>query len=160
MIPLAVPAHSGHARRCSLTFAALLCASLAGCTGDWVPFSGGALEGPVTAAPQDWRGVITDEVIQLETQPGDPYSVNLWVVARQEGLYVFGGANRATWVEHIDLDPRVRLRADGKIYELRADRVRSADEFEQFAQRWEKKYGHRPRNENVEETWLLRLTPR
>ncbi|MEM1232161.1 MAG: hypothetical protein AAGI15_16605, partial [Pseudomonadota bacterium] len=141
-------------------FVALLCLGLTACTGDWVPFSGGALEGPVTPAPADWRTVMTDEVIQLETQPGDPYSVNLWVVAGEDRLYIFAGANRATWIEHIEVDPRVRLRADGRIYELRADRVRSADEFEQFAQQWEAKYGDRPRNESVDETWLMRLTPR
>lgn len=143
-----------------LLFAGLLAGCLAGCSADWVPFSGGALEGPVASPPEDWRTVVVDEVIRLESQPSDPYSVNLWVVPREGWLYVFAGANRANWIEHIEQDPRVRIRAGGRIYELRADRVNDAEEFAAFAQSWQDKYGSRPRTESVTETWLMRLSPR
>lgn len=143
-----------------LVLASLLAACAGGCSADWVPFSGGALEGPVAAPPEDWRAVVVDEVIRLESQPADPYSVNLWVIPRERWLYVFAGANRANWIEHIEQDPRVRLQAGGMIYELRADRVSDAEEFEAFAQSWQDKYGRRPRNESVTETWLMRLSPR
>ncbi len=134
--------------------------ALSACSSDWVPFSGGALSGTSTSSPADWRTVAVTEVIQLETQPADPYSVKLWVVEAQGNLYVFAGASYSTWVEHIDANPNVRLEADGSIYELRAERVTDAAEFQVFAERWEAKYGRRPRNENVDETYLLRLVPR
>ena len=133
--------------------------------GNWgcaenIPFSSGALEGEVVVNPADWSAVGAPSVIQLESQGEEPYSVNLWVIGEGEKLYVFAGDNRTTWVEHIEANSQVRLRSGGNIYELQASRVTDADEFEWFAQAWDEKYGHRPRNENVAETWLMRLRPR
>ena len=71
--------------------------------------------------------------------------------------YVHAGASRATWVEHMEADPNVRLRVDGTLYELAAVRVADQDEFDRFADAYEKKYGNRPRNENVDEAYLFRL---
>jgi hypothetical protein len=76
------------------------------------------------------------------------------------GLYVHAGANRATWVEHIEQDPNVRVLIGASLYELRAVRVESAEEFAAFAEVYEVKYGNRPRNENVDEAYLFRLMPR
>ena len=53
----------------------------------------------------------------------------------------------------------VRLRAGDSIFEFEALRVIDAQEFELFAQAWETKYGNRPRNENIAETYLYRLRP-
>ena len=75
-------------------------------------------------------------------------------------LHVFAGDNRANWVEDIEQNANVRLRAGNEIYELEAQRVSDADVFERFAQAWEAKYGSRPRNENVTETYLYRLQAR
>ena len=57
------------------------------------------------------------KTIQLETRPADPYSVNIWVIALGEHLYVHAGANRSEWVEHMEADPNVRLRVGDSIYE-------------------------------------------
>lgn len=130
-----------------------------GCA-DKIPFSSGALDGQLVANPTDWTAVGSPSIIQLETQGDEPYSVNLWVIGDGEKLYVFAGANRSTWVEHIEINPLVRLRSGPNLYELVASRVTDADEFERFAQAWDEKYGNRPRNENVDETWLIRLRPR
>ena len=121
---------------------------------------GGALTGNVTPAPADWSD--TDEVstVQLETRPADPYSVNVWVVALDEHLYVHAGANRSEWVEHIEADPDVRLRVGDAIYALRAARVETQDECDRFSEAYEAKYGRRPRNGNVAEAYLFRLAPR
>ena len=73
---------------------------------------------------------------------------------------MFAGDNYTTWIENIDANPDVRLGVAGKIYELTASRVTDPDVFEKFAQAWEAKYGNRPRNENVSETYLIRLVPR
>lgn len=130
------------------------------CSEESMPFSGGALVGTLAAAPADWRTVTDREVIQLESQPADPYSVNLWVIGEESHLYVFAGGTKATWVEHIEVDPNVRMKIGDSIYELKAERVSDADEFERFAQSWEAKYGRRPWNEDVHDTYLMRLTTR
>ena len=86
---------------------------------------------------------------------------------RQEGvigmgpyLYVHAGANRAAWVEHMEVDPLVRMLIEDRLYELRAARVEDQSEFARFADVYETKYGNRPRNENVAEAYLFRLSAR
>lgn len=141
----------------SLTLTAVLC--LSACA-DFIPFSGGQLEGTPTPVPADWTTAAAADVIQLETNPSEPYSVKLWIVGMGAELYVHAGANRATWVEHIEIDPAVRLLIGETLYELRAVRVQSAEEFKTFSDAYEIKYGNRPRNENVAEAYLFRLEPR
>ena len=130
-----------------------------GCA-EYLPISGGQIEGVVTPAPQQWGAVAEDKIIQLETNAGKAYSVNLWVVEVSGSLHVFAGDKRANWVEDIEQNPNVRLRAETSIFELEAVRVNDAQEFELFAQAWEAKYGNRPRTDNVDETYLYRLRPR
>ncbi len=110
--------------------------------------------------PADWT--FSDEVstIQLETRPSDPYSVNIWAVGIGDRLYVHAGANRSRWVENILADPQVRVRVAGKLYPLTAVRVEDPAEFATFADAYKKKYGTRPRNENVAEVYLYRLGAR
>jgi len=138
----------------------VLGAALASCGRPTLLLPGGALEGQVATTPDDWS--FTDEVdtIQLETLPADPYSVNIWVIALDSHLYVHAGANRSTWVENMESDPRVRLRVGEAIYELTAARVATQEEFDRFSDAYEKKYDRRPGNENVAEAYLYRLTPR
>ena len=45
---------------------------------NYIPFSAGGLNGKVVETPDDWTRVAQAEIVQLETQPADPYSVNLW----------------------------------------------------------------------------------
>lgn len=138
----------------------VLATSLTACGGPLVLLPGGELEGTTAAAPDSWA--FTDEVdtVQLETQPSEPYSVNIWVIALDPNLYVHAGANRSTWVEHMEADPNVRLRVNGSIYELAASRVETQEEFDRFSDAYEKKYDRRPRNENVAEAYLFRLAAR
>lgn len=138
----------------------LMCSLIQGCAKENLPFASGALEGQVVPAPQDWRPVAQGEVIQLESRPSDPYSVNIWIIGEEKHLYVFAGGTKANWIEHIEVDPNVRIKIAEEIYELRAERVSDADEFEHFAQAWQAKYGRRPWNEDVNETYLMRLTAR
>jgi hypothetical protein len=137
-----------------------LAASVGGCGGPCLLLPGGALEGPTVPAPDGWS--FTDEVgtVQLETRPPDPYSVNVWVIALGGNLYVHAGANRSRWVENMEADPDVRLRVNDSIYELTASRVKGQEEFDRFSDAYEKKYGRRPRNENVTEAYLFRLVAR
>jgi hypothetical protein len=133
---------------------------LAGCGRPFVLLPGGALEGPTVAAPESWAFSDAVSTVQLETRPADPYSVNIWVTAVGESLYVHAGANRSAWVEHLEQDPRVRLRVEGSIYELAASRVDAQEEFDRFSDAYERKYGRRPRNGNVAEAYLFRLRAR
>lgn len=137
-----------------------LATALFACSGPFVLIPGGELEGPTRPAPESWA--FTDEVdtVQLETRPSDPYSVNIWLTATDEHVYVHAGANRSGWVEHIEADPRVRLRVRDTVYELTATRVREQAEFDRFARAYEQKYGMRPRNEDVAEVYLFRLERR
>ena len=130
------------------------------CSGPFVLLPGGELEGQVESAPSQWG--FTDEVstVQLESQPSDPYSVNIWATSTGESIYLHAGANRARWVEHIEVDPRVRLRVGDRIFELVAMRVTAAEEFSRFADAYEAKYGSRPRNETVSEVYAYRLEAR
>lgn len=121
---------------------------------------GGKLDGEQTTAPSDWS--FSDEVntVQLETRPEDPYSVNIWAVGMGPLLYVHAGANRSSWVEHMEANSDVRVRIEDELYELRASRVEGPDEFKRFSDAYEQKYGSRPRNENVAEAYLFRLEAR
>jgi hypothetical protein len=141
-------------------FSVLLALLLGGCGGPFLLLPGGRLDGETAAAPDDWSLAETVKTVQLETNPEDPYSVNIWAVGMGPRMYVHAGANRSTWVEHMEADPRVRLRVEDVVYELAAARVTGQDEFDQFASAYEEKYGSRPRNEDVSEAWLFRLVPR
>lgn len=121
-------------------------------------FPGGALDGSLDSAPSDWAFTDAIDTVQLETRPSDPYSVNIWVIALDNELYVHAGANRSEWVEHLEVDPNVRIRIGEKIYKLIATRVEEATEFARFAGAYERKYERRPRNENVAEAYLFRLS--
>jgi hypothetical protein len=121
---------------------------------------GGALEGAAATPPVDWSFSDAVDTVQLETRPSDPYSVNLWMIGLAGNAYVHAGASRSAWVEYMEADPNVRLRVGDSVYELAASRVTAQDEFDRFSAAYEKKYGNRPRNEDVAEAYLFRLTPR
>ena len=131
---------------------------LAGC--EYIPFSSGELQGTAAPIPSSWTEAASPNVIELETNPAAPYSVKLWIIGEGPNLWVHAGANRTTWVEHMETDPRVRVLMNDALFELRAERVTTQDEFDEFSDLYESKYGNRPRNENVDEAYLFRLLPR
>lgn len=130
-----------------------------GCGGPVAVFPGGALDGPVKPAPASFAFAREAGTIQLETRPADPYSVNVHGAVAGEGLYVSAGDNRAAWVEHIETDPRVRVRIEGDVYELRARRVTDAAELDAFAEVWiQNAWARDPRE--LGEVWVYRLEAR
>jgi len=145
------------ATKLALLFSLILTASSAGCGGPFAMLPGGALEGPTAPVPVDWSFTDAVDTVQLETRAADPYSVNIWVIALGDHLYVHAGDNRSAWVENLEADPNVRLRVGESIYELAASRVAGQEEFDRFSDAYEKKYGRRPGNENVAEVYLFRL---
>jgi hypothetical protein len=148
------------ARKSPIVMALVLSGMLVACGSPFVLLPGGALEGEKAPVPESWA--FTDEVdtIQLETNPLEPYSVNIWAIALDGNLYVHAGASRSRWIENMEADPRVRLKVSETIYELAASRVEGQDEFDRFSDTYEKKYGNRPRNESVSEAYLFRLKAR
>ena len=132
---------------------------LAGCA-EYLPLASSTLKGRVSPLALSLDRIIQDKIIQLETGASEAYSVNLWVVEVEGYLHVFAGDNKAKWVENMDQNSSVRLRSGDEVFELEAARVSDPEVFELFAKAWEAKYGNRPRNESVEETYLYRLRPR
>ena len=140
-----------------LSIALALSTLLWGCRGPVVLLPGGALDGATVPPPTDWSFTDEIEVLQLETQPADPYSVNVWVIALNEGLYVHSGSSHTAWVENMEADPRVRIKANESVYGLVATRVVSQDEFDRFISAYEEKYGSPPRNSDIGDVYLFRL---
>ncbi len=92
---------------------------VSGCSGPLFILPGGALKGPV--ADSAWPARAVDGVIQLETNPAAPYSVNLGYRLIDGKLYIDPAAERR-WYQYIAGDARVRIRFDGEteIYAARA----------------------------------------
>ena len=132
-----------------------------GCNGPLPFLGGGALSGDVVAVPESW-GEWTESVsvIQLETNPAVPYSVNIAYTVVGEHLYVYAGDTKTRWVEDMEADPRVRFRRDGLIYVLRAERVSGEAERVAFAKVWAARGSFSRDPQTLEEVWLYRLLPR
>ena len=129
------------------------------------PIAGGALQSQSTEVPDAWDEAREIKTFQMETQGDDPYSVNLWGVVVDDGLYVASGeGGGATWVGHLADDPNVRLRMSGKLYDLRAVRVGEAQEMLAVRLRYIEKYDIEDdpdmNGEFGEEAWVFRLDRR
>jgi hypothetical protein len=97
--------------------------------------------------------------VQLETRPEDPYSVNIACAVVDEQLYVSAGENKSQWVKNMEAKPLVRLRIDGDVYELSAQRVTDRAEMDTFAVEWIKNsWARDPRK--LDEPWVYRLQAR
>jgi len=140
--------------------------ALAAC-GPLGPLPGGRLSGPAAAAPADWSFTAEHAQVELETNPADPYSVNVWCAALGERLYVptsmIRGPKQPTereWVRNAVADPRVRVRIAGQVYERRAVRVSDPAELEAARAALEQKYELDPAERDPErEIWIFRLEP-
>jgi hypothetical protein len=157
----------------------LVCAALAalGC-GPMVMFPGGRLSGDVKRAPSDWAFSESIDVVQIETRPSDPYSVNIWGAAKDGTFYVMAAnrerrwvknlmafyvmaANRERrWVKNLMADPNVRLKVCDDVYEMRANEVTDEATIESVVEVLVAKYDFRPNAEQRAEGALFALTPR
>jgi deazaflavin-dependent oxidoreductase (nitroreductase family) len=143
-----------------LAFAGLALATLA--CGPMGPIAGGKLDGELVTAPvSDWSFSDASDTVALETKPDDPYSVNVWAVADGPRLYVASGGGAGTaWAENLHADPRVRVRIDGKLYELSAVEVTDDAEKQASLALYKKKYDYEPEPEDAGKAILFRLDPR
>ena len=138
----------------------LLVAALVGCNGPTLLMAGGELDGPVEPAPEDWSTLAPFGTVQLETNPSDPYSVNLAGMLVDGVPQLNAGDSETTWVKHMAADPQVRLRVHGKLYELRATRITDRAGIERFAAEWMKQGSWARDPTKLDVVWIYRLDPR
>jgi F420H(2)-dependent quinone reductase len=137
-----------------------LCLALAGCGGPLGMIPGGTLEGTVESGTvEDWSFTHGVQKIQLETRPGDPYSVNVWCVAQGPNLWVTAGREANTWSKNLEADPRVRVRVGERIFERRAVRVIDPKEVELVLSLYEEKYDYERSPNGVGHPTQFRLDP-
>jgi len=131
-----------------------------GCGPVWM-LPGGSLAGPVEPAPEDWSFSDATDVVQLETRPEDPYSVNIWGVGIGKHFYVAAGeASSSAWAANLSEAPDVRLKIGESVYELRAVRVEDAVEIEACLAALKRKYDFEPKPEQRSSAAVFRLEPR
>ena len=122
-------------------------------------FAGGELNGEVLPTPNDWSFSDSTMLVQLETNPKKPYSVNIWGVGIGSNYYVAAGeASEADWANHIERNSAVRLRIEERIYLLDAHRVKDIKELVGVTTAFRNKYGGT--QEWVDSAWVYRLTSR
>ncbi len=73
---------------------------------------------------------------------------------------VFAGSLKSNWVAHVEVSQNARMKIGHAIYPLRATLVNNAHEFETFTRGRAAKYGRRPFNESVDDTYLVQLIER
>jgi hypothetical protein len=125
-----------------------------------VMIPGGRLAGETKPVPPDWSFTQGADTVQLETRPVDPYSVNVWGVAVGDDFYIASGKPTNAWAEHIAADDRVRLRVEGAIYEMRAERDDTPEGRERFLAAAMAKYDFEPDPDESSEAILFRLVAR
>ena len=131
-----------------------------GCNGPAGLLPGGGLEGETRPVPSDWSFAGDYGTAQIETRPEDPYSVNLVFTVLNGRVYVNAGDTETQWVKNLTEDPRVRLRVDGALYELRAERVTDADEITVFGEAWTSQSIFRRDPAGYDEVFIYRLVAR
>ncbi len=125
--------------------------------GPLIMIPGGELSGEVRSAPSDWSFSDAVKIVQLETRPADPYSVNIYGVAVGPDFYVAASKPDNQWVQHIPDDDSIRLRIGKAIYELRAVRDDSPEARERFLAAMKRKYGYEPKEGETYDSILFRL---
>ena len=130
-----------------------------GC-GPMVMIPGGELSGEVKPTPSDWSFSDDVETVQLETNPDDPYSVNVWGVSAGPHFYIAAGRKTNQCAENLRMDPHARLRIGDDIFEVQAVEVVEEAELDTFLAAAQQKYDFEPEPDQRAEAALFRLGPR
>jgi len=123
------------------------------------PLAGGRLRGPAQAPPVSWELLRPYDTVQLETRPGNEYSVNVWGTAI-DGEFWVACRPSSRWLPYVRADSRVRLRIHGSIYELEATIDRDRARIDAFFDQLDREYDWRPTPEDRARALLIRMRPR
>ncbi|MGH0036331.1 MAG: hypothetical protein ACQGVK_14990 [Myxococcota bacterium] len=132
--------------------------------GPWGMLPGGRLRGPgEPCEPAALLALGRVERVELEVRPARPRSITTWSLVHEGAFYV--PADFLTpwkrWPHQALEDPRVRLRAAGRIFECRAERVRDAALVARLRAGIARKYDLQPDSRAARiEVWWFRLGPR
>ncbi|MEM7410871.1 MAG: hypothetical protein AAF430_11600 [Myxococcota bacterium] len=144
--------------RCML--AALALTSSVACNGPFLLLPGGTLQGDAQPAPADWGFAGDAGIFELETNPSEPYSVNLAYTVIDGRLLLNAGDTETQWVQNMDADPNVRLRLDGTLYEAHAARIDDEALVDAFSDAWTNQSMFRRDPRELERVWIYELTTR
>ncbi len=136
------------------------CILLTACDGPLPFMAGGQLSGTEVEVPAIWQLEQNSAVVQLETRPDDPYSINLTYVQLDGMFYIYAGDTRTNWVQHIEVDPRIRIRIGETIYPGKALRVSDGEELAKFAGVWANLSSFQRDPLQFQEVWLYRVVAR
>jgi len=131
-----------------------------GCEGPMLLLPGGELSGKSTPTPGDWNFAGDYGMAQLETQPENPYSVNIAYTVVDGFFYNDAGDTETQWVQNIAANPLVRFRRDGSLYDLRAARVTDVAEIATFGKAWTDQSLFRRDPAELDEVWIYQLVNR
>ena len=139
----------------------VFCAVLLGACEPVFIFAGGELSGTDEAHPESWDFAAEVDTVQIETRPGDPYSVNVWGVGVGADFYVAASDGpEARWAQAIEADGNVRLKVAGRVFPLAAERVEGAEELARVVDAYAAKYDVDRDQSFVDAAWVYRLDPR
>jgi hypothetical protein len=130
------------------------------CNGPTGLLPGGKLDGEPRPVPADWSSFGDYGTAQLETHPEDPYSVNVAYTVLDGLVYINAGDTETEWVKNIAKNPDVRLRIDGALYDLRADRVTDPGEIAAFGKVWTSQSMFMRDPSELDQAWVYRLVAR
>ena len=131
--------------------------ALAACEPVFV-FPGQQLSGEQRPVPDAWDFTDAVDVVQVETRPGDAYSVNVWGVGLGPYFYVAASDGEdARWARAIEENPQVRLKVRDDIYALHATRIADAEELARVMAAFEAKYEVEADDNFVAEAWVYRF---
>lgn len=142
------------------TLALAFAVGVLACNGPMGLLPGGELSGEDRPIPSSWNFAGTSGQAQLETRPEDPYSVNINYTIVDGRLYINAGDTETEWAKNIAVNPSVRLRIDGVIYDLRAERVTDPAEIVRFGKVWTSQSMFLRDPSQFEEAWMYTLEPR
>ena len=78
-----------------------------------------------------------------------------------DAVYLTAGNSETNWVVNIAVEPEVRIRVDGTVYEMRAERVSDEAEIRAFAEAWTSQSTFRRDPTELDgEVWIYRLAAR
>ncbi len=123
------------------------------CSNPVAVIPGGELSGQTQTPPPDWTDV--PKIIQVETRPADPYSINIWSVGIGRDLYIATGTDGTTWSEFIGTNSKVRARIGSSLYKLNATSVNDPQERSVVVDAYLLKYGDLDSEDNWVETGLI-----